>query len=209
MSLLKVPMFAALDVAYMGLVHSVAFSKNHLLFIATKNFYYLSVRKLPIPVIKPVIVTALIACLSVVFSLSAYAQVLWVHARRVVASVKNYLPFRDLFLVEKLVGVAVCPHRNLAWEKKNPIPVAVFCPPPKPASRGFFNARFKNILRAKNLVSVQRPAVPCAVVAGPAQTAGNSFRRPTFNAVNRSSGLVGHSGLHERKPIILHIHGGG
>ena len=111
---------------------------------------------------------------SVVVCLCAEAQVRWIHAWRIVASVHDYLASRN-FTHEVLIGVAVRSNRLFSWQKKDAVSVFVFGSSPKPARLGFLDAKLKDIFRANNFEVLQSAVFPCTAVTASAKFSAHGF----------------------------------
>lgn len=199
-------MLGALNPRYMGLANSVSFSENALSVIASSNFSDISVRKSAIPMVKSVIVPSPVRRVPVVFRLCSNAKMARIYARRIIANVHNYFPVRD-GANKKFIGITVRANRTFTRHQKNAISGVVFCASPKPTSCCFFNAIFKNILRAKNAVCRQISVISGAVVTRSAKPSGNACRFPAIDAKKFSLNLVCHETLRKWKLIICYNHG--
>jgi hypothetical protein len=199
-------MLGALNPRYMGLANSVSFSENALPVMACPNFSDISVRKSAIPMVKSVIVPSLVRGVSVVFRLCPNAEMVRIYARRIIANVHDYFSIWD-GADKELIGITVRTNLTFIWHQKNAIPGVVFCASPKPTSICFFNAIFKNILRAKNAVCRQVSVISGAVVTRSAKPSGNACRFPAIDAKKFSPNLVCHEILRKWKLIICYNHG--
>ena len=150
-------MSAFLNAADVRLGDAVAFSQNGLLFAASPDSGNLPVRQFTIPMIGPVAMTALNACIGVVFGLRANAKMRWIDTRGIVASVHDNHAGRN-GANEILVRVPMGANRNLPWQQENAVSIAVLSSRPKPAIACFVDAVFEYIVRAKKAVIVQSAA---------------------------------------------------
>lgn len=198
-------MFPAFEMRNMGLADPVFLGKFGLFLGAGADFQNVCIRQFPIPMVQAVVVAALNRCVFVVVVACSKAKMFWVHARRIVASVQNYLPFRDL-ANKHLVGKTVSPNGALARKKNDSVPVSVLCSLPNPASSCLSYSTKKNILWAYLLELVQCAFVVVVAIARAAQLSANRFLVAAKNAGNSVS-LVTHRAS-MKGSSIFHIHGG-
>lgn len=135
------------DMRNMGLGYSVSLCKHGLRFIACSDSRNIAVRNLAVPMVKPVMVPSLFTSVGVIFSNSPYAKMLRIDARRIIASVHQYFPFRNWpnkLLINPTVGTNANPvfastngNYSIAPSTRN------FISSPKPASTRFFDSRFQ------------------------------------------------------------------
>jgi hypothetical protein len=83
------PGAARLDLTDMALMDAIQSGKFSLRHGAATNYSHIIVRKPAVPMIQSVIVAALIRCVLVVVRNSSQPQMLWIHARRIVAAVHD------------------------------------------------------------------------------------------------------------------------
>ncbi len=185
------PLFSAAYSTNVRLGTPVSFCENSLRFLAAPNRRNLPVGKLAVPVVEAIVVSALLCCIGIVLGVRTKAQMLWIYARRIVALVHYNHSIRN-GAIENLTGMAVRPHLNLSWEKKNPVPIVISGTSPKPACFGFFNPIFKNIAWLQNWVTSESAVLGALVVAPTAKLSANSIYLIASNADNFPSGLIAH-----------------
>lgn len=202
-------MSAFLNTADVRLGDAIAFSQNGLLFAASPDSGNLPVRQFTIPMIGPVAMTALNACIGVVFGLRANAKMRWIDTRGIVASVHDNHAGRN-GANEILVRVPMGANRNLPWQQENAVSVPIAGSLPKPALGGLFDAVFKYVLRPKYGVILKLSVRAGAVIAKTAKLAAYGVRCTANHAIQFSSNLVCHRGnLPCGAPIICYNHGVG
>ena len=164
-------------------------------------------RQTSVPVIQPVVVPPALPCFKVVFGFRSNAKMRGVDARRIVATMQNDFPVRD-WADEKLIRVSMRSNCFFSWKKKYPVSVIILGSVPKPASFRLCKTRFKNVIRSKQCVVLQRSVSIGPRVAAPTKFSPDYFSVPALNARNVASGLIGHMAS-VKGNSIYHIDGGG
>lgn len=187
-------LFTALSALHFGnvrLMDAVLLRQFMLRSRAAAYVVNVAVRQFSIPVVKPVVMAALNRCVFVVVILRSYAQVVRIHARRIVASVHHDHTVRNLANKE-FIGVAVSAYRNFTGHQKDAVPVLIRGAIPQPATRSFLDAIFKRILWPKDFVFRKASAIALPVVTGAAEFASDGVFVAADGTVDFSSNLIGH-----------------
>lgn len=181
--------------ANMWLRNAVSFGENRLRFFAVSYGSDLRVRQLGSEMVKPVVMTTLLSCIFVVVVLGSYAKMLWVNARRVVASVHNYLPFRNLLTSKVFIRKSVRSDGDFAGKKNDPVPVVILSSRPQPAGSGFLDSSLKYVAWPWNWELFNSAFISLLVVTRSAKFAGGYVFATANNAVYKPSTLIGHGAL--------------
>lgn len=145
-----------------------------------------------VPMIQSVVMTVLIASVFIVFVLRAYAQMLWINARWIIASVHDYLAIRNFIPCEKRICVSVRSDANLTWQQEYSIPVGIALTLPKPTFRCFLYSALKYVIRPQDRVVAQLTRGLYYRIARSAKFPSYRQSITAENALDRSSGLVCH-----------------
>lgn len=176
----------------MRLTDSISLRKNGLFVRAFAYVLYIIVRKLSVPMVNAVVMSALYCCVFVVFLFSANAKMIGIHARRIVAGVHDYFASRN-FPFEKFIRISMRSDGAFSLHQKDSVPIAIFCAFPKPARFCFFNSIKKNILGRKYFEFIKTLCFPHSLVTRSAKFATNRVFCAADNAGNSSSNLICHT----------------
>lgn len=172
------------------------------------NIANLIIRKLSIPMVQSVVMAALVACALVIVVLRSYAKMLWIHARRIVAGVHDYLSLGDL-ADKVLVGISMRAFLYFPWENKNAITVAVCSTEPQPAGFCLFYSSFENVIWLKDWKLLQGAISNMPLVAWATQLSSYCVSQATIYAKHLSSILISHIAPPDGCCNVALVHGAG
>lgn len=188
---------ASFDARDVRLANAVAFGQNGLPVCAGADCRDIFVGQPTIPVIRRVVVAALIRRIGVVLGFGSKLQVRRVHAGRIIASVHDHHAVRD-WPLGPLKSVSVRANPPLPRHLKNSIAVGVPVCRPFPAPVCFVDPGVEGVFRPQNRVLGQRPSPPRAAITNLAKLPANRWNRTAHNARKNRSCLI----AHRRTPLI-------
>ena len=174
-------------------------------FLARTDGINIFLRQSAIPMICAVVMAIFVCCVSIVFSLGRYAQMLWINAWRIIARVHNHHALRYFLSGKKFISVPMGANLFFSRQQKYAVSVFVSGSCPQPASVRFVNTPLKHILRAKQWIIVQISKCASLVVAFPAKFSTNGPVRTAPNATYISPKLVCHRAS-IKEPLIYALY---
>ena len=189
----------------MRIGNSVFSGERGFCFFARANVGNIFLRQSPIPMICAVVMAIFLRCVIVVFSLCRYAQMLWIDAWRIIASVHNHHAFWYFLSGKKFISVPMGANLFFSRQQKYAVTVFISGSCPQPTSVRFVNTPLKHIFRAKQWIIVQISKCASLVVAFPAKFSTNGPVRTAPNATYISPKLVCHRAS-IKEPLIYALY---